>query len=515
MTGIYKSNILNLQDNYMNSNEITKIFKALGDSNRMTIFQMLMEKELNASEILAKLNITQPTLSHHMKLLTDSGVISSRRAGNATLYSINKNSVIPLLNKLNNISSPVIVTKPVAEKPIIQEQEANYQNKLLEIAREARREHDFTVDFLMRMSHDLRTPVNSIQGMILMARKNANDSSALEVCLSKMEEATCQLERLLDEAMDMGEINSSKDFLTTQSYNIFENAREMNKLYEQKLKKAGLILKCQADGEILHPFILSNKIYIRRMFQIIMDNAIKYSSRNGTIYISFKELSYTDTTTTHQIKIFGTGQGMPKEFANNVFEPFDSEKSSKKGWSSGISLSVVKQLLDRINGKIEIETDENTGTIITLEMTFKIDKKAEELSEKTNPTDISGKRILLVEDNDLNLEVAQFILSDAGAYVIPAKNGKEAVEIVKNSAEGEFDLILMDLIMPVMNGYAATKIIRSMERKDTSIVPIIAMSANTFEQDIQKSLDSGMNEHISKPLNVEKLLTVLNKWIKK
>ncbi len=192
-----------------------------------------------------------------------------------------------------------------------------------------------------------------------------------------------------------------------------------------------------------------------------------------------------------------------------------SEKSSKKGWSSGISLSVVKQLLDRINGKIEIETDENTGTIITLEMTFKIDKKAEELSEKTNPTDISGKRILLVEDNDLNLEVAQFILSDAGAYVIPAKNGKEAVEIVKNSAEGEFDLILMDLIMPVMNGYAATKIIRSMERKDTSIVPIIAMSANTFEQDIQKSLDSGMNEHISKPLNVEKLLTVLNKWIKK
>ena len=206
---------------------------------------------------------------------------------------------------------------------------------------------------------------------------------------------------------------------------------------------------------------------------------------------------------------------MPKEFANNVFEPFDSEKSSKKGWSSGISLSVVKQLLDRINGKIEIETDENTGTIITLEMTFEIDKKAEELSEKTNPTDISGKRILLVEDNDLNLEVAQFILSDAGAYVIPAKNGKEAVEIVKNSAEGEFDLILMDLIMPVMNGYAATKIIRSMERKDTSIVPIIAMSANTFEQDIQKSLDSGMNEHISKPLNVEKLLTVLNKWIKK
>lgn len=504
---------MDYRDIYMDSNEITKVFKALGDSNRITIVRMLMEKELNASEILTKLNITQPTLSHHMKLLTDSGIILSRRDGNATIYSIHKNSVSQLLNKLNNVSSSVIVTKPFTEKPQIQEQEVNYQNKLLEIAQEARREHDSTVDFLMRMSHDLRTPINSIQGMILMARKNAQDSSALEACLSKMEEATSQLESLLDEAMDMGEIKSSKDFLTTQSYNIFENAREMNKLYEQKLKKAGVILKCQADGEIQHPFILSNKIYIRRMFQIIMDNAIKYSSKNGRIYISFKELSFTDTTTTHQIKIIGSGQGMPKEFANSVFEPFDPEKSSRKGWSSGISLSVVKQLLDRINGKIQIETDEHTGTIITLEMTFEIDKKAEELSENTNNTGISGKRILLVEDNDLNLEVAQFILSDAGAYVIPAKDGKEAVEIVKNSAEGEFDLILMDLIMPVMNGYAATKIIRSMERKDTSIIPIIAMSANTFDQDIKRSLDSGMNEHISKPLNVEKLLTVLNKWI--
>ena len=161
---------------------------------------------------------------------------------------------------------------------------------------------------------------------------------------------------------------------------------------------------------------------------------------------------------------------------------------------------------------IEKKTIKFNVYVSDVAVNFSVD---EELSEKTNPTDISGKRILLVEDNDLNLEVAQFILSDAGAYVIPAKNGKEAVEIVKNSAEGEFDLILMDLIMPVMNGYAATKIIRSMERKDTSIVPIIAMSANTFEQDIQKSLDSGMNEHISKPLNVEKLLTVLNKWIKK
>ncbi len=178
-----------------------------------------------------------------------------------------------------------------------------------------------------------------------------------------------------------------------------------------------------------------------------------------------------------------------------------------------MSLAFVKRLLDRIDGKFNIETDENTGTKFILEMTFEIDKKAEELFAKASNTGINGKRILLVEDNDLNLEVARFILEDSGAFVFTAKDGKEAVNLIKNSAEGEFDLILMDLIMPVMNGYSATKIIRSMERTDTPKIPIIAMSANAFEQDIQKSLEAGMNEHIAKPLNVSKLLSILNKWI--
>lgn len=497
----------------MDSNEITKIFKALGDSNRMTIARMLLEKEHNATEILTKLNITQPTLSHHMKLLTDSGIITSRRDGNATIYSINNQSVTRLVTQLNTVVAPSTPLIPPINNSALLESEKNYQNKLMEIAQEARRDNEATLDFLMRMSHDLRIPINSIRGMILMAQKNSQDTSALNHCLSKMEEATNQLENLLDEAMDMGEIENSKDLLTLQPYNIFENTREMNKLYEQKLKKAGITLKCQTEGEFLHPNILSNRIYIRRMFQIILDNAIKYMSRNERIYISLKELSYTDTTTTHQIQILGTGRGMPKAVAENFFKSFDSAHSSKNNHSSSMSLAFVKRLLDRIDGKFNIETDENTGTKFILEMTFEIDKKAEELFAKASNTGINGKRILLVEDNDLNLEVARFILEDSGAFVFTAKDGKEAVNLIKNSAEGEFDLILMDLIMPVMNGYSATKIIRSMERTDTPKIPIIAMSANAFEQDIQKSLEAGMNEHIAKPLNVSKLLSILNKWI--
>lgn len=493
--------------------DITKICKAIGDTNRVEIIQMLMHGEMNATEILTKLQISQPTLSHHMKLLTDCQLVLSRRDKNQTIYSLNKEIISEtgnIFSSMANGGNPPAANQFSAD---FSNQEIHYQNKLLSMAQEARRENEAKTDFLMRMSHDLRIPINGIKGMLLVSRKNLDNPENMEECISKMEDATSQLESLLEEILDMGEIENPKEILAIQSFNIFDNARELNNIYLPKAKKAGLSFKSEVIGEVKHPYIFSNRIFMKRLYQIILDNAIKYNKEDGSIHIKFQELSSTDTTTTHFISISDTGRGMSKDFVEHIFDPFDSAKNSGGTNSSGLGLSIVKRLIDRIGGKITIESELNEGTTVSLEITQEIDKKSEEVFANSTDTGINGKRILLVEDNELNLEVAKFILSDAGALVLTAQNGKEAVNIVSGSAEGEFDLILMDLMMPVMNGYAATSIIRSLERNDTKKIPIIAMSANAFDQDIKKSLESGMNEHISKPLNVGKVLSVLKRWL--
>lgn len=494
--------------------DITKICKVIGDTNRIEIVKMLMKSEMNATEMLSKLQISQPTLSHHMKLLTECQLVLSRRDKNQTIYCLSKDAVREMgnifLSMANGGSSEPAA---IQTAPELSSQEINYQNKLLSMAQEARRENAAKTDFLMRMSHDLRIPINGIKGMLIVGRKNLNDPENMKDCISKMEDATFQLENLLEEILDMGEIDSSKEILTVQSFNIYDNARELNTIYQPKAKKARLSFKSEAVGEIKHPYVFSNRVYMKRLFQIVLDNAIKYNKEEGSIYIRFQEVASTDTTTTHSISISDTGRGMSKDFVDHIFDPFVSEENSDSNHSSGLGLSIVKRLLDRIGGKITIESELNEGTTVNIEATFEIDKKSEEAFSKATDTGIKGKRILLVEDNDLNLEVAKFILGDAGTQVVTARNGKEAVNIVNGSAEGEFDLILMDLMMPVMNGYAATSIIRSLERDDTKKIPIIAMSANAFDQDIKKSLETGMNEHISKPLNVSKVISVLKRWL--
>jgi len=483
----------------MENDKLTRIFKALGDSNRITIVRLLMEGEFNATEILSKLNITQPTLSHHMKLLTDSEIIVSRRDGNATLYSVNNEFVNQFASSLFGFFSTSLSSVP-GNNPSSDSKGNTVQNSHLN--------KEAVKGFISRMSHDLRIPVNTIRGMILMARKKNLESNALEDCLSKIESATENLENILDDLIVMDEIENEKDSSLTQPFNLLDNMRECNQTYEALAKKAGITFKYQIEP-LKHPYVFANRVYMKRIFQIILGNGIKHTPKNGSIYFSVKEFTPSENTVIHQIVFSDTGYGMNKD---DIQKGLEIPEDDKNNLLSKPGLSLVKFLLDKTGGKISV-TSNGSSVEINLQLVFEIDRKTEALDENSLKNGVEGKHILLVEDNDLNLGVAEFLLTDSGASVVTAKDGKTAVEIFKNSKEGEFDLILMDLIMPVMNGYVATKIIRSMDRKDTKTIPIIAMSANAFEEDIQKSMEAGMNEHIAKPLNIGTLVNALSKWI--
>lgn len=394
-----------------------------------------------------------------------------------------------------------------------QKKEMEYQKNLLEEAKKAEAANHAKTEFLQRMSHDIRTPLNGIRGMLDVGDYYGNDLEKQAECREKIREASDILLEITNEVLDMSKLESGEIFLEDVPFQIEKILNETIDVLE-KLAEERRIKVEQKPIEVIHRNLYGSPVHIKRLLMNIMGNAVKYNKDYGTIRLSCRELPLDDKETARiELICQDTGIGMSKEFQQHIFEPFAQEQKggTSKFGGTGLGMPIAKSLVEKMGGTITFESEQGKGTTFVIIIPFKIDRNSEARKEKAENCSgsIKGLNILLVEDNELNMEIAEFIIQSEGAVVTKAWNGQEAVEIYKKSRAGEFDLILMDIMMPIMDGYEATRTIRSMDRKDASTIPIIAMTANAFTEDKMKSKEAGMNEHISKPIDLRQLIKVI------
>ena len=373
-------------------------------------------------------------------------------------------------------------------------------------------------EFLSHMSHDIRTPINGMMGMLDIAQAHLNNPEKMDLCLSKMRGAADQLLSLINDVLDMSKIETGSIQLVEEQFDMIRLLNGTLAVQEIIASEKSLTIEQDIEGAIEHPCVCGSPNYVRSILVNIISNAIKYTNPGGDIFVSARELSCDGEYVKFEFIVSDTGIGMSEEFAEHIFEPFTQEhaenRSSYQG--TGLGMSIVKNLINKMKGTITLETKQGEGSTFTITLPVKLDTVCfEETETEEEETSIEGMKILLVEDNDLNLEVAQYILEDAGAEIIVARNGLESVELFEQSESDSFDVILMDVMMPVMDGLTATKRIRKLKRKDARTVPVIAMTANVFNEDIIAAKEAGMNEHIAKPLDFDKLIHTLAKYFLK
>ena len=398
-----------------------------------------------------------------------------------------------------------------------QEKDEKYKAELLIAAKKAEAANEAKTEFLQRMSHDIRTPINGICGVLNVADHYADDMKKQTECRAKVKEASHLLLELVNDVLDMSKLESDEVILEEIPFNLSGIFREVFVVIEQIAAEQNIRIAWEKK-EIIHRNLIGSPGYVKRVMMNILSNAVKYNRENGHIYISCVEIpSEQPGMTTMEFVCRDTGIGMTEEFQKCVFEPFAQEHtgSRTKFAGTGLGMSISKKLVEKMGGTITFESEEGAGTTFVIRVPFKIDldvdksKEQKDLSEKT----IKGLHILLAEDNELNMEIAEFMFQNEGAEVTKAWNGLEAVEIFEKSKPGEFDVILMDIMMPVMNGYNATKRIRSMDREDAKEIPIIAMTANAFTEDRIRAKEAGMDEHISKPVDGNLLVKVIHELL--
>ena len=395
-----------------------------------------------------------------------------------------------------------------------QEKDEKYKAELLIAAKKAEAANEAKTEFLQRMSHDIRTPINGIRGLINMADHYAEDMEKQTEFRTKVKEASNLLLELVNDVLDMSKLESGEIVLEEIPFNLSSISREVFVVIEQMAAEQNIRVVWEKK-EITHRDFIGSPGYVKRVMMNILSNAVKYNKENGQIYISCVEIpSEQPEMTTMEFVCRDTGIGMTDEFQKHIFEPFAQEHagSRTKFAGTGLGMPIAKKLIETMGGTITFESENGAGTTFVIRIPFKIDLNSDKREEKKDVSDgksIKGLHILLAEDNELNMEIAEFVLQNEGAVVTKAWNGQEAVERFKKSEPGEFDAILMDIMMPVMNGYEAAKTIRSMDRKDAKVIPIIAMTANAFAEDRIKAKEAGMDEHISKPVDEKVLVKVI------
>ncbi len=402
----------------------------------------------------------------------------------------------------------------LAHQKMEQEKDEKYKAELLIAAKKAEAANVAKTEFLQRMSHDIRTPINGICGMVNMADHYADDMEKQTEYRTKVKEASNLLLELVNDVLDMSKLESGEIVLEELPFNLSSISREVFVVIEQMTAEQNIQIVWEKK-EITHRNFIGSPGYVKRVMMNVLSNAVKYNRENGQIYISCMEIpSEQPEMTTMEFVCRDTGIGMTEEFQKCVFEPFAQEHtgSRTKFAGTGLGMAIAKNLVEKMGGTITFESKEGMGTTFVIRVPFKIDPDADKREEQKDISEksIKGLHILLAEDNELNMEIAEFVLQNEGAEVTKAWNGQEAVELFGKSEPGEFDVILMDIMMPVMNGYDATKKIRSLGREDAKVIPIIAMTANAFTEDRIRAKEAGMNEHIAKPVDTKLLVKIIH-----
>ena len=395
-----------------------------------------------------------------------------------------------------------------------QEKDEKYKAELLIAAKKAEAANEAKTEFLQRMSHDIRTPINGICGMVNMADHYADDMEKQKEYRTKVKEASNLLLELVNDVLDMSKLESGEIVLEEIPFNLSSISREVFAVIEQVAAEQNIRIVWEKK-EITHRDLIGSAGYVKRVMMNILSNAVKYNRENGQIYISCIEIpSEQPEMTTMEFVCRDTGIGMAEEFQKRIFEPFAQEHagSRTKFAGTGLGMPISKKLIEKMGGTITFESAEGIGTTFVIRVPFKIDLDADKREEQKDVSEnsIKGLHILLAEDNELNMEIAEFVLRNEGADVTKAWNGQEAVERFRKSRVGEFNVILMDIMMPVKNGYEAARLIRSLDREDAKTIPIIAMTANAFTEDRIRAKEAGMDEHIAKPVDAELLVKVIH-----
>ena len=399
------------------------------------------------------------------------------------------------------------------------EEEEKYKAELLIAAKKAEAANRAKTEFLQRMSHDIRTPINGICGMVDMADYYADNVEKQSEYRVKVKSASRLLLEMLNDVLDMSKLESGEVVLEEIPLNLGSIFEEVLVVIEQMAADQNIRIIWE-EKEIIHRNLIGSPSHVKRILMNILSNAVKYNKENGDIYINCREIvSEQPEMMTMEFVCRDTGIGMSEAFQKRIFEPFAQEDvgSRTKYAGTGLGMPITKKLVEKMGGTISFESKEGTGTTFVIRIPFRIDTDRDskvEAGEKTEAS-IRGLHILLAEDNELNMEIAEFMLQNEGADVTKAWNGREAVEIFEKSRPDEFDIILMDIMMPVMNGYEASKMIHSMDREDAKTIPIIAMTANAFTEDKIRAKEAGMNEHIAKPVDGKLLVKIIHELVRK
>ncbi len=395
---------------------------------------------------------------------------------------------------------------------LMEQKEAS--NRILkEAAEEAQSANRAKSEFLSHMSHDIRTPINGIMGMTEIALKNVSDPAWVEDCLGKISNSSQHLLSLINDVLDMSRIESGKVTINAAPMNITATIDECASIIGGQLLERDLAL-IREFGDFEHPHLIGDELHLRQVLINILGNAVKFTPDGGRICFRVAETGSADGRARFHFEVEDTGIGMKQEYLKHIWEPFSQEdggnRTNYKG--TGLGMAITKQFVDMMGGTIAVESRLHEGSKFTIDLSFDIDQHAAETAEEPAEAELhlEGMRVMLVEDNEINMEIAQFMLEDVGIDVTCVENGKLALELFQSRAAGSFDVILMDIMMPVMNGLDAARAIRALDRPDAKTIPIVAMTANAYDEDVRNALEAGMNEHLAKPINTGLLYRTLS-----
>lgn len=412
------------------------------------------------------------------------------------------------------LESVLMVTQDVtAEK----ERERDYQLQLEKTAEDAERANIAKTDFLRRMSHDIRTPINGIRGMVEISRRYAGDEAKQEECREKIMTTSGFLLDLVNDVLNMNKLESGAVTLEEKPFNLRQMISEIVTTVEGQAWRENVQVSCKTLAWN-HEDLIGSPMHLHQVLQNVVGNAVKYNRPGGSVTISCEEKGFDGTTATFLFTCTDTGRGMSAAFQQHAFEAFAQEESGARTAykGTGLGLPIAKELAEQMGGEIRFESELGVGTTFYITLPFRVDPNPPE-AESAKPeqaASIKGAHVLLVEDNELNMEISQYILEAAGVIVDQAWNGQEAVRRFSESEPGTFDCILMDVMMPLMDGLEATRTIRAMQRPDAATIPIVAMTANTFSEDEQRSREAGMNLFLNKPVDSEKMLQTVLECLK-